>query len=191
LEPFGAGSAGSSPAGGAQQVQALEVVFAIGALAGGVPALRALTSLLLGPRAPALVVLDGLGRFDELKVVADLCRQRVPYFERCREEELSLKIHVVEPTGSELRLKLTFECDGIVREIYGMHVKRKWYRCVAELTHSFYRIEPPGHTDLDNLTAKRANVAYNVYISGAEIGSPLFILLESRVDLSQALLKFS
>nr|WP_238993669.1 hypothetical protein [Nocardioides caldifontis] len=64
----------------------------------------------------ALVVLDGLGQFVELKQFAGELGEKVPSFGGCGVEELATRVDAVDASVGEALMHLGFDGDGVLGE---------------------------------------------------------------------------
>ena len=82
---------------------------------------------------------------------------------------------------------LRFDADCVLGEVEGVDVEVEGNRRVAELPDAVERVKASRHADLDHVLAERADIRYDIYITGPHIRRPEVDVLDGVVDLLQLL----
>ena len=103
-------------------------------------------------------------------------------------EELSARVHAIDPLVSEALMQAGFNPDGVLREEQRMDVEPKRHRSVAEFADSVQWLKPAGHADLHDVRAKRADIRDHVDVSGPNVRRAIVDVLDRSLDVRQLLL---
>src|SRR3954468_19359708 len=102
-------------------------------------------------------------------MVADVPTERIAHLSRCDSEELSARVHTVEPATCELVMQWGLQRHRILAEDKGMDIEPEGHRGIAELTHPVHRIQPTGETYLDHVRAEGSNIGDDVHVAGPDV----------------------